>query len=114
MATTRTLQIDTAKGFWSRFKGLMLTPLLEQDRALLITRCPSVHTCFMRYALDLVWLDQDGRVVNLVTAQRPWRISFGGPGATQVLELAAGGIVRHAIRLGDRPAGVASTAEQLS
>lgn len=103
MTSPHTLQIEIANGFWSRFRGLMLTPALAPDRALLITRCPSVHTLFMRYALDLAYFDDDGRVVRLVERLRPWRVSFGGPGATQVLELAAGGIARHAIRLGDRP-----------
>lgn len=97
------LQIETANGFWGRFMGLMLTPGFALDHALLITRCPSVHTFFMRYALDLVYLDRNGRVVRLVEHLRPWRISFGGPAATQVLELAAGGIERHAIGLGDCP-----------
>ena len=95
------LQIDTATGFWRRFVGLMLTPGLAPDHALLIPRCPSVHTCFMRYPLDLAYLDVNGRVVKLVERLRPWRASFGGPAATQVLELAGGGIEQHAIKLGD-------------
>jgi uncharacterized membrane protein (UPF0127 family) len=96
------LKIQRATGFWSRFKGLMLTAGLQPDRALLITRCPSVHTCFMRYALDLAYLDERGHVVKLVRGVKPWRMSLGGRSAAHVLELAAGGIERLDIRIGDR------------
>ena len=93
--------IAVASGFWQRFQGLMLSERLPADHALLIPRCRSVHTCFMRYALDLVYLNRRNEVVKLVPGLRPWRVSWGSNAAVQVVEMGAGGIDRHAIALGD-------------
>lgn len=102
-------RLRVADGFWSRFKGLMFSAPLLPEQALLITHCASVHTCFMRYALDVVYLDRDGVAVKLVAGLKPWRMSWGGAKAVQALELAAGGIARHAIRVGDSFAASTST-----
>ena len=42
--------------------------------ALLLPRCRSVHTFGMRFALDLIWLDRDGRVLRVDEAVPPWRV----------------------------------------
>lgn len=93
--------IAIARGFWARFKGLMLSRPLAAGKGLLITNCTSVHTCFMRYALDLVYLDRSGSVVKLVRHLRPWRVNWGVSSAAHILEMAAGGIDRHTIQMGD-------------
>lgn len=49
----------------SMMKGLGGLDALPADHGLLLTRCRSIHTVPMRFALDLVWLDRDGRVVRL-------------------------------------------------
>lgn len=95
------LHIEKASGFWRRFKGLMLSRPLPPNTALLIPRCASVHTCFMRFCLDIVYLDQRGRVVKCVRGVKPWRLSWGGRGAVHTLELAAGSIALHGIEQGD-------------
>jgi uncharacterized membrane protein (UPF0127 family) len=94
------LCIRRACGFWQRFRGLMLTRPLTANQALLIERCTGVHTCFMRYAIDVAYIDGAGKVVKLVTALRPWRFSFGGKDAVQALELAAGCAARRGIGVG--------------
>ncbi len=57
--------------------------------ALLLPRCRSVHTFFMRFALDLVWLDREGSVVRVDRGVRPWRVRWCRT-AWSVLECAAG------------------------
>lgn len=94
--------IHTAHNFWQRLKGLMFTAALPGDNALLLRHCPSVHTCFMRYSLDVVYLDAAGVVVKLHAGLKPWRMSFGGANAVHTLEMSAGGIARFGIQLGDR------------
>ena len=69
------------------------------DQGLLLPRCCSVHTCGMRFALDLVWLDGDGRVVDVEEAVRPWRVRSRRDAAA-VLEVPAGGGRRAAAALG--------------
>jgi uncharacterized membrane protein (UPF0127 family) len=96
------LRIDTATGFWQRFLGLMFRrPPKEQGRALLLPRCRSIHTAFMRYALDIAWLDNDGRIVGCTWALKPWRFAFAPRGAKHTLELEAGQVVALNLQVGD-------------
>ena len=60
--------------------------------ALVFENCSSVHTCFMGYPLDLVYLDCDRKVVSTETRLAPWRVSFGGRGAVIVIELPPGAV----------------------
>ena len=97
------LLLRLADTFIARFKGLMLSRVLNGDHGLLISRCTSVHTCLMCYAIDLVYLDRMGVVVGCVHELRPWRCSMFAAGrAAHVLELAAGTICRLDLRCGDR------------
>lgn len=95
------LRVRVADTFASRLSGLMFSRSLPEGDALLIPRCPSVHTCFMRYPIDVVYLDADGVIVRLVNDLKPWRASLGGRGAAHALELAAGSIERLGLQLDD-------------
>jgi hypothetical protein len=75
---------------------------LPEGGALLITPCASVQTLFMRFAIDIVFLDGDGRVVKVVPALKPYRVAFGGRGAHSALELPAGVAAERGIAVGDR------------
>ena len=59
------LRLALARGNRIRLCGLAFLDPIPPDRALLFERCRSVHTWGMRFPLDLVWLDADGRVVRL-------------------------------------------------
>ena len=104
-----TLQIQCADSFWARFRGLMLKPSISQDEGLLITRCDSIHTCFMRFAIDVVYLDRAANVVRLAPLLKPWRFHLGGRAAVHTLELSAGSIQRLGIKVGDSFAAVLPT-----
>jgi uncharacterized membrane protein (UPF0127 family) len=96
------LELRVAKNFVTRFKGLMLTQKLASASGLLITRCTSVHTCFMRYELDLVYLDRAGRVTCCAAHTKPWRLSWPQRSKNKlktahVLELGAGSIAQMRI-----------------
>lgn len=106
MATARALKthpvtVRRAATFWSRLLGLMLLPHLPPAQGLLLTPCRSVHTCFMRFALDVVFLDADLRVVAVVERLPPWRFTQRQPRARHALELAAGEAERLSLRCGD-------------
>jgi uncharacterized membrane protein (UPF0127 family) len=94
-------QLTVARSFWRRFMGLMLSKPLPVAQGLLIPRCASVHTLFMRYTLDVAYLNKRGAVVKLVPGLQPWRLSWGGRAATQTLEMTAGGIAHCGLALGD-------------
>jgi uncharacterized membrane protein (UPF0127 family) len=93
--------IIVAAGFWQKFKGLMLSSPLADDQAFLIWNCSSVHTFFMRYALDLAYLNIEGRIVKIEKNVCPWRVSWGGTDACHTLEMSAGGIDRFNLRMGE-------------
>lgn len=106
------LRINVARTFFSRLCGLMLKLPLQPNDGLLLTRCPSVHTAFMRYPIDIVYLDRAGRVLRCVAGLKPWRVTFSNTGkdgcgkrnvpAAHTLELAADTVSRLNIQPGDR------------
>ncbi|MGN6187280.1 MAG: DUF192 domain-containing protein [Conexibacter sp.] len=69
----------------ARLLGLAGLRALPPATALQL-RTSSVHTCGMRFALDLVWLDREGSVVRVDRGVRPWRVR-GCRGAFHVVEL---------------------------
>ena len=93
---------EKAKSHCARLMGLMGRSSLPDNGGLLIVPCSSVQTCFMRFAIDIVFLDRDGQVVKLVSALKPFRVAFGGRGAHSALELPAGAATRCGVAVGDR------------
>lgn len=100
--TTVATTVRVAKSFFARGRGLMFTSELEQGAGLLIDPCGSIHMFFMRYPLDVLYVDRDGQIVRAQRAIQPWRI---GPlhtrGAKYVIELPVGTIERSGCEVGD-------------
>ncbi len=94
--------LKIAKSFWSRSKGLLGTRTLSDDEALWIHACNSIHTFFMSYPIDCVFLDSELCVKSLVTNVMPGRIVWPKWGANSVIEMKSGSIKRFGLRLGDR------------
>jgi uncharacterized membrane protein (UPF0127 family) len=88
-----------ADGFVSRGVGLLGKRSLGADEGLLIKPCSSVHTYFMRFPIDVLYLSENDRILKIVT-MKPFRFSLGGKGAKKVLELSAGKIEAHSLREG--------------
>jgi len=72
---------------------------LAEDEGLLIEPCSSIHTMFMRFTIDVVFLDKERRVVKVATVP-PFRAALGG-GGHAVLELPAGTAERNGVEVGD-------------
>lgn len=83
------LTVRRADHFFSRLAGLLFSPPLQSGQGLLIVPCAAVHTAFMRYAIDVVFLDGAGRIRKIVPHLKPWRTASCS-GAWQTLELAEG------------------------
>jgi uncharacterized protein len=90
----------------TRMRGLLGRSGLESGEGLLLRPASSVHTFFMRFAIDVVFLSRDGEVVKVAEGVRPWRTS-AARGAKAVVELAAGEAARRRIRVGDQLAAPA-------
>jgi len=84
-------ELQVADSFWSRFVGLQFRRELPVGHGLLLVPCRSIHTCWMQFATDVIFLDAAGTVVDVRDSVRPWRTATsktGRPHAT--LEVAAG------------------------
>jgi uncharacterized protein len=91
-----------ARSFLARGRGLMGHPGLAADEGLLIEPCSSVHSFFMRFAIDVVFVDRQHQVVGLSVALPPNRPFAGAWGARYVIELPAGAIAASGTQPGDQ------------
>jgi uncharacterized protein len=85
---------------FARMRGLLGKSQLPAEEGVLLRPAGSVHTFFMRFAIDAVFLDGEFRVLGVAERLRPWRAA-GRRGAKAVLELAAGEAARRGVRVGD-------------
>ncbi|MEZ5366495.1 MAG: DUF192 domain-containing protein [Bryobacterales bacterium] len=81
--------IEVAGDSKTRNKGLLGRDGLDEGQGLWIVPCEAIHMFFMRFAIDVVYLDKSKRVVKIVPALKPWRLSACLK-AHSVLELPAG------------------------
>jgi uncharacterized membrane protein (UPF0127 family) len=93
--------IRLADNLWTRFWGLMGRRALPAGEALHIQPCSSVHTFFMRFAMDAIFLDKEARVVRVVPDMKPFRAAVGGKGAHSVIEMVAGAAALTGVEAGD-------------
>jgi uncharacterized membrane protein (UPF0127 family) len=94
--------VRIADGIWSRFWGLMGRKGLPDGGGLLLRPSTSIHTAFMRFAIDVVFVDRAMRVVRVVSNMRPFRAAIAFRGAHSALELNAGAAGKAAIEPGDQ------------
>ena len=85
----------------SRSVGLLGKKTLPDGEALLIRPCWSIHTWFMRFALDVIFLDREDRVLKAALNMGPWRMAMA-KGAHSVIEMKAGSIAEGDLEPGDQ------------
>ena len=85
---------------FARMRGLLGRNGLEPGGGMLIDSSPSVHMFFMRFPIDVVFLDRDWKVVGVKHGLRPWRVA-GARRAVAALELPAGAAAASGVREGD-------------
>jgi uncharacterized membrane protein (UPF0127 family) len=93
-------KLETAFDSRTRRRGLLRRQGLDAGAALVIAPCNSIHTFFMKFAIDVVFVTRDGRVAKLCTALPPWRIGISWK-SFAVVELPAGAAGRADTRVGD-------------
>jgi len=81
--------VEVADTYWSRLQGLQFRRQLAPGHALWIIPCSSIHTFFVRFDLDLLMLDREGRVLSIRRRLRPWRLAFTVSGTHSIVELTA-------------------------
>jgi uncharacterized membrane protein (UPF0127 family) len=85
----------------TRAVGLVGKKTLPDGEALLIRPCWSIHTWFMRFALDVIFLDRENRVVKASLNMGPWRMA-AARGAHSVIEMKAGSLAEGDLQPGDQ------------
>src|SRR5437764_1304134 len=90
-----------ADSAFARMRGLLGRRGLESGEGILLRPAGSIHTAFMRFSIDAVFLDRDLAVLKVAADLVPWRAARC-PGARAVVELAAGESARRGLRGGDR------------
>lgn len=86
-----------ADSFWQRFLGLQFLRTLGPTEGLLLRGCNSVHTMWMRFAIDIVFLNEDLEIIEIQTAVKPWRFAIPKQKAFHTLEVAAGNAKAYAV-----------------
>ena len=108
--TTHTLladQAQLAQGMLARMRGLLSRSSLHEGEALILPRCNAIHTCFMRFPIDALFLkttpaarSTQGTVLRVVSALPPFRLAWARRADT-VVELPLGTIARTKTRVGE-------------
>ena len=78
--------LKTASSFFSRLQGLMFTKEMIDMDGLLIEDCKSIHTCFMRFPIDVFFMNKSNEIVKIIRNMKPWRMSSFYFNASQVIE----------------------------
>jgi uncharacterized membrane protein (UPF0127 family) len=104
--TTLCLQIEDAGGLSGQSRGLLGRDGLDSGHGMLFIRGRFepfmwMHMFFMRFAIDIVFLDRQDTVVRISHALKPWRMSPVVFGAAKAIELEAGAALRSDTRVGD-------------
>ena len=94
-------EVWLAKNYWQRLRGLLGRPKLSDNQGLMLQPCNQVHTLGMRYAIDTIFLDEQGVIVNLNHSLKPLR-QARGRGARYTLEVASGMAKKHQLNIGDQ------------
>ncbi len=94
--------LDVAVTPLARMRGLLGCRGLAPGHGLQLSPCRSIHTCGMRFTIDVIFLDRDQTVLRIARAVKPFRFRHGGRGAHSVIEVASGWLSGQALRPGDR------------
>lgn len=95
-------EAQLAASLGQRMKGLLGKKSLSADEALILKPCCSIHTFFMRFAIDVLFLDKNMRIIRLIQNMSPSRLSPIVWASCMAIELPAGKISQTNTHVGDR------------
>lgn len=102
-SSEESIRLEIADTFVKRFCGLMLRKELQEGAGLLLMPCVRVHTCFMRFPIDVLYLDESRRIIGKETLH-PWKAGKYIQGTKAVIELCAN--AARDISLGEKIIGL--------
>jgi uncharacterized membrane protein (UPF0127 family) len=93
--------VRVAESLFARTKGLIGESSLAPQNALWIKHCASIHTCFMSFPIDVVFVDRDLKVKAVYRELPAWRVTWPAWGARSVFEMPAGTLKSTPVEVGD-------------
>ena len=91
-----------ANTFWLRLRGLLGAAPLQQGEGLILAGEKSIHTLFMGFAIDIVYVDKDYRVIRIDPNMVPYRLGSFVAKSAYVLEMPVGTIAQTDTKIGDQ------------
>jgi len=79
-----------ATSFFDRLRGLMFRSEMPDCDAFLINDCISIHTCFMKFEMDAIFVNDKGKIIKIIRRMKPWRFSLFYYRAARVIEMDGG------------------------
>jgi uncharacterized membrane protein (UPF0127 family) len=101
-------RVKVADTWFRRLRGLLFRRSVTSDEGVVLRPAFSIHTAFMQFPIDVVFLDQDLRVLRIADSVRPFRAA-SCRGARETVELKAGECARRGLVVGDRVAWASTT-----
>jgi uncharacterized protein len=95
-------RVTLAHTGWTRLRGLIGRKSLAPDEVLWIRPCNGVHTFWMRFSIDVVFLDRQMFIVKLIENMRPFCLSIPKFSSRSVIEMPASSISKYNLQLGDQ------------
>ena len=92
--------LTKARGL-KRLWGLIGSQELKEEEGLWFANCPSIHTFFMSFPIDVLFTDKKMAIVSLFENVKPWRIIFGGWRSRHAFEIKAGRLKSLKLKKGD-------------
>ena len=94
-------RVELADSWWARFRGFLGRPAPIPGEGILLFPCNAVHTWGMSFDLDVLFLDDQGKVVEVFRGLGPWKRTPRVRGARYALEVPIGVIDGSATQVGD-------------
>lgn len=82
-------KLSMATASFARFLGLMGRKSIAADEGLFFPRCNSIHTFFMRFPIDVIFVKESGEVVEILESLKEWRMLLPRRGVKHTIELRA-------------------------
>lgn len=95
------MKIIVAKNLFSKVAGLIAKKEIKKEDVYVIPDCRRVHTWFMRFPIDVIFLDQDKKILAVEENIGPWRLSKCVERACDCAEAASGFVKANKIKVGD-------------
>jgi uncharacterized protein len=92
LGTVLAQNVLIADNLLTRMFGLMFQKSMGTKDGLLIDPCNSIHTFFMRFPIDVIFIGRNGKIVKILRDMKPWRMSWLYFQSSQVLEMNSGAL----------------------